>query len=318
MYERKQRLKAMDLTKNSQPAGNTVPDEIPVIHARKTILIADDIEMNRELMGDFLEEDYEILYASDGIETLEVLRSHKDEVDLVLLDLQMPNKNGREVIAEMQIDEDLMSVPVIFLTVDQEAELDCLKSGAMDFIPKPYPDIDIVKARIAKCIELSEDRELIRFTERDKLTGLLNKDYFYRYVGRLDHLYKDDVLDAVACDVNRFHAANKQYGRQFCDQVLRCIGSGIKKLARETGGIVCRETGDTFLLYCPHQDDYEMRFRSFMSGVFADTEMAEKVSMRFGVFTNALQEPNIEERFECAKIAADRVKDDPQKVFEFY
>jgi diguanylate cyclase (GGDEF)-like protein len=180
MYERKQFLKSMDLSKNSLPAGNKVPEEIPEIHARKTVLIADDIEMNREIMGDLLQEEYDILYASDGIETLDVLRSHKDEVDLVLLDLQMPNKNGREVIAEMQIDEDLMSIPVVFLTVDQEAELDCLKSGAMDFIPKPYPDIEIVKARIAKCIELSEDRELIRYTERDKLTGLLNIDDFYR------------------------------------------------------------------------------------------------------------------------------------------
>lgn len=72
----------------------------------------------------------------------------------------------------MQVDEDLMSIPVIVLTVDQEAELDCLKIGAMNFIPKPYPDIEIVKARIPKCIELSEDRELIRYTERDKLTSV--------------------------------------------------------------------------------------------------------------------------------------------------
>ena len=318
MYERKQFLKAMDLSKTSQHAVKTETEEIPVIHDRKTVLIADDIEMNREIMGDLLQEDYNILYASDGAETLEVLRSHKEEIDLVLLDLQMPNKNGREVIAEMQIDEEFMSIPVVFLTVDQDAELDCLKIGAMDFIPKPYPDIEIVKARIAKCIELSEDRELIRYTERDKLTGLLNKDYFYRYVFRLDHVYKDTVLDAIVCDINRFHSANKQYGRQFCDQVLRSIGSGMKKLARETGGIVCREAGDTFLLYCPHQDNYEQIFRKFLSDAFEDAKAAGKVSMRFGVFTNALQEANIEERFNRAKIAADRVKDDPQTMFAFY
>ncbi len=167
----------------------------------------------------------------------------------------MPKKNGREVIAEMQLDEDLMSIPVIFLTVDQDAELDCLRSGAMDFIPKPFPDIEIVKARIAKCIELSENRELIRYTERDKLTGLLNRDYFFRYVRRLDNIYKDTVLDAVACDVNHFHSAVKQYGRHFGDYVLRTVGDSIRKLARETGGISCRQDDDTFLLYCPHRDD---------------------------------------------------------------
>ena len=108
--------------------------------------------MNREIMGDLLSEDYDISYASDGVEALETLHRHKDEIDLVLLDLQTPNMDGREVIARMQIDEELISIPVVILTVDQDAELDCLKIGAMDFIPKPYPDIEIVKARIAKCI----------------------------------------------------------------------------------------------------------------------------------------------------------------------
>ena len=98
-------------------------------------------------MGDLLEEEYDISYASDGVEALKMLQSHKDEIDLVLLDLQMPNMGGRELIARMQIDEDLRSIPVIILTVDQDAELDCLRIGAMDFIPKPLPDVEIVKAR---------------------------------------------------------------------------------------------------------------------------------------------------------------------------
>ena len=318
MYERKQFLKASMTIEDKKTDGNPGFEFIPVIHSRKHILIADDIESNREIMGDLLREDYEILYAADGVETLEILRSHKDEIDLVLLDLQMPKMSGREVIAEMQVDEDLMDIPVVFLTVDQTAELDCLKSGAMDFIPKPYPDIEIVKARIAKCIELAEDRDLIRYTERDKLTRLLNKDYFFRYVNRLDHLYKDTVLDAVACDVNRFHAANKQYGRQFGDLVLRSIGVSMRNLARKTGGISCREAGDTFLLYCPHQDDYEQLFREFLSDVFEDKEIAEKVNIRFGVFTDARETAEIEERFDRAKIAADRVKDDPNQFCGYY
>ena len=257
MYEQKQMMKAVALSDDSQPESAPELDDIPAINVRKHILIADDVEMSRDMLGDLLEDEYDIFYAADGVEALEVLRSHRDEIDLVLLDLQMPNMNGREVIAEMQVDEELMSIPVVFLTVNQEAELDCLKIGAMDFIPKPYPDIEIVKARIAKCIELSEDRDLIRHTERDKLTGLLNRDYFFRYVSRLDHIYKDTALDAIVCDVNQFPAVNEKYGRQFYDLVLRSIGVSIRKLARNTGGIGCRLGGDTFLLYCPHQDDYE-------------------------------------------------------------
>ena len=210
------------------------------------------------------------------------------------------------------------SVPVIVLTSDQASELDCLKTGAMDFIPKPYPDIEIVKARVSKCIELSEDRELIRYTERDKLTGLLNKDYFFRYVGRLDHLYRGTALDAVTCNVNRFQSVTKQYGRQFGDHVLRSIGAALRKLARETGGISCREEDDVFLLYCPHQDHYEQLISGFLSDALAGKEIADKVSVRFGIFADARQTEDIEERFERAKIAAERVKSDPERNCGFY
>ena len=318
MYEKKQQMKESFLTEAIQTQDDTATEEIPVINVRKHILIADDIEMSREMLGDLLEDDYDILYAADGVETLEVLRSHKNEVDLVLLDLQMPNMNGREVIAEMQVDEELMNIPVVFLTVDQKAELDCLKIGAMDFIPKPFPDIDIVKARIAKCIELSEDRDLIRHTERDKLTGLLNKEYFYRYVSRLDQIYRGTALDAVACDINSFHSVNEKYGRQFCDLVLRSIGMSIRKLARRTGGIGCRQVGDTFLLYCPHRDDYERLISDFLAEVFAEKETAEKVSLRFGVYAGAQQEANIEERFARAVTAANSVKRGSGTICGFY
>ena len=318
MYERKQRVKASILSKENQPDSDQDTEYIPVIHARKTILIVDDVQMNREIMGDLLADDYNTAYAANGVEALEVLRSHKDEIDLVLLDLQMPNKNGREVIAEMQVDEELMDIPVIFLTVDQASELDCLKTGAMDFIPKPYPDIEIVKARIAKCIELAEDRALIRYTERDKLTGLLNKDYFFRYVNRLDHLFKESALDAVVCDINKFHTANKEFGRQFGDHVLRDIGVCMRKLARKTGGISCRESGDTFLLYCQHQDDYEELLKEFLSDLFADKKIADNIHIRFGVFTNADLETDMEGRFERARIAADSVKNDPERICGYY
>ena len=318
MYEKKQALKEAMSQEINESDSTQDMEYIPVIHARKTILIVDDVEMNREILGDLLADDYNIAYATDGVEALDILRSRKDEIDLVLLDLLMPNKNGREVITEMQVDEDLMDIPVIFVTVDQASELDCLKIGAMDFIPKPYPDVELIKARIAKCIELAEDRALIRYTERDKQTGLLNKDYFFRYVNRLDHLFKDSSLDAVVCDVNRFHSVNKQFGRQFCDHVLHDIGICMRKLARKTGGISCREDEDTFLLYCQHQDDYEELLKEFLSELYADKEIADNINIRFGVFTNARQEPDMEERFERARIAADRVKNNPEQICGFY
>ena len=317
MYQDKTLLKSLGAVIRDDES-NHENDDGEVIQMRKHILIADDIETNREMLGDLLADDYDIFYASDGVETLEMLRKHKDEIALLILDLYMPNMTGREVMREMQVDEELMLIPIIVLTVDQDAELDSLKTGAMDFISKPYPDIDIVKARIAKCIELSENRDLIRRTERDKLTGLYNVDYFIRYVNLLDRQSKGAAFDAFVCDVNRFHAINEQYGRQFGDLVLRSIGIGIKKLSRKTGGIGCRKGGDTFLLYCPHREDYEQLIGKFTADLYVEKDTAEKVTLRFGVFANAEQETDVERRFVYAGIAAEIADHDPDRICGYY
>ncbi len=320
MYKEKMMLKSLGaVTRDDESAKpDTDKENIPIINMRKHLLIADDHETNREILGSLLEEDYDILYASDGVETMEMLRKHKDEIALLLLDLYMPHMTGREVIKQMHVDEELMSIPVIMLTVDQEAELDSLRIGAMDFISKPYPDINIVKARIAKCIELSENRDLIQHTQRDKLTGLLHFDYFIRYAERFDHQYKDAAFDAFVCDIKQFRAVNEQYGRQFGDLVLRSIGSNIRKLARKTGGIGCRQGGDTFMVYLPHQADYDQLIRRFQKDLFLEKETADKVKLRFGVFVNAERESDVEKRFACAKAAADSIADSSDVLCRFY
>lgn len=292
--------------------------EMPVIRIRKHILIADDIESNRKMLGNLLRDDYEIYYACDGIETLKILQKHKDEIALLILDLYMPNMTGLEVLARMQVDDDLMAVPTIVLTVDQDAELDCLKMGAVDFIPKPYPDMKIVKARIAKCIKLSEQRDLIHLTQRDELSGLFNSSYFMQYVDRYDHYEKGAAFDAVCCDVNRFSEIIRQQGQDFGNRLLSSIGIAIKNLIRKTGGIGCRKEGDTFLFYCPHQADSEQMIKGLLADLFTEKSLADKVTLRFGIYAHAQLEPDITERFARAKAAADSVKDDPDKLLGYY
>ena len=107
-----------------------------------------------------LEENHDILYASDGTEALKQVKAHKDELAIVLLDLQMPHMSGMEVLKVMKEEEELRSIPVIVMTADQSAEVDCLKIGAIDFIPKPYPSQEIIQARVDRYIKLGEKRNV--------------------------------------------------------------------------------------------------------------------------------------------------------------
>ena len=292
--------------------------ELPRINKRKQILIADNVESNRQMLGNILSDEYEIYYAADGLETMDMLRKHNEDIALLILDLYMPNMSGREVLALMQNDDDLMYIPTIVLTVDQQAELDCLRMGAMDFIPKPYPDIKVVKARIAKCIELSEQSDIIRRTQRDKLTGLFNANYFLQYVDRYDNYEKETAFDAFVCDINSFSEITAKRGWNFGELALKCVGSSIKKLLHKTGGIGCRKEGDTFIFYCPHQTEYEQLLREFSDDIINDSELDGMVTVRIGIYPDAEREPDIIERFAHARATADKIKDEPDKLFGLY
>ena len=167
------------------------------VNGKRRILIVDDEIINREILSACLQSDYEVLCAADGAEALEKIRDNRETLSLVLLDLLMPVLSGIEVLKAVRTEPDLARIPIIVLTADQEAEVECLKLGASDFIPKPYPAVDVILARVLRTIELSEDRDIIQSTERDPLTGLYNREFFYSYAQQYDQHHKDKVMDAI-------------------------------------------------------------------------------------------------------------------------
>ena len=279
-----------------------------VIRIRRHVLIAEDEIINREMLSHILQGQFDILCAADGEEAMEILRTRTDDIALVLLDLMMPLMDGREILKIMNGDEDLRLIPVIVMTADQDAELECLKLGAMDFIPKPYPIGEVIQARVNRCIELSENRGIIRSTERDSLTQLFNIDYFYRYVKMFDQHYWDMQMDALVLDVNRFHLINERYGKNYGDMVLRSIGERVRRMARDLGGVGCHKAADTFLLYCPHREDYTEVLEKASLNLLGTEGSENRVRLRLGVYSSVDKEMDIERRFDRAKIASDTVR----------
>ena len=289
-----------------------------MIDVRKTVLIAEDVEINRMLLGTILEEEYDVRYASDGAETLKILREEKDRISLLLLDLMMPEVDGIEVLRTMKSDPALRNIPVIVLTGDQEAEVECLHLGAMDFIPKPYPGAEIIQARVSKCIELSETRDLIQSTERDTLTKLFNIDYFVRYVERFDRYFAEMPMDAIVININHFQTINERFGKQYGDDVLRRLADKIRATARETGGVCCRQGADVFLLYCPHREEYDSLLESLSIGIGGESSGADHIRLRMGVYANADRQLDPERRFDRANKAADSVRGSHIRSVGFY
>ena len=279
---------------------------------KRRILLVDDEVINQEILQMMLRESYEVVPALTGQEALDILQEQYEILNLVLLDLNLGDKHGLELLWEMKNDSRYARIPVIVMTADSDAEVECLTLGAIDFIPKPYPRQEVVLARVRRTIELSEDRDILHWTERDRLTGLYNKDFFCRYAVQLDARHKDYPTDAIVLNVNHFHTINERYGKKYGDEILREIGQEALAYVEEAGGIACRSEADNFLLYCPSREDYSSlldRVSVRMPGTGNENGQGEnRVRIRMGVYAGVDKELDVERRFDRAKGAADAVR----------
>ena len=110
----------------------------------KTMLVVDDMEINRASLESIFETDYRILQAGDGEEALRILEEQNYEVDMILLDLMMPGMNGQTFMQERKNDPRILNIPVVIITADDTTEQQVLtmELGASDYIVKPFiPEI---------------------------------------------------------------------------------------------------------------------------------------------------------------------------------
>ena len=135
--------------------------------SRVTILIVDDVEINRTILAEIFKDDYNILEADNGLQAIEMINGSFG-ISAVLLDLIMPGINGLEVLKEMNKSGKTDSIPVFLITAaeSQKALMDGYQLGAVDVIMKPFMP-NFIKCRINNVIEL--------YAHRNKLEHIVAK-----------------------------------------------------------------------------------------------------------------------------------------------
>lgn len=145
-----------------------------------TILIADDSEMNRSLLADMLGNDYNIIEAEDGTKALAHLQNDGVKIDLVLLDIVMPNMDGFEVLAYMNRNGWIKDIPVI--VISSETSPSCMERayelGVTDFINRPF-DVWIVRRRVMNTLMLASKQKMLvgmvtdQIYKREKMSNIM-------------------------------------------------------------------------------------------------------------------------------------------------
>lgn len=213
---------------------------------KEKVLIVEDNEINREILKETLEDDYDVLEAVNGEEGLNILSQYYKDISLILLDVVMPVCDGFEFLSRQKSDSLLASVPVIVTTGNnsQEDELKCLGLGAVDFITKPY-NARIVKSRIDSVIKLRESSMTLAAIEKDELTGLYTRQAFYHHARTFTHFMTEEKFNVVILDVADFKLINGTYGTKKGNEVLVYLSNAFRYYVKN--GLLTRYEGDQLL-----------------------------------------------------------------------
>lgn len=139
---------------------------------RGTVLIVDDVEINRLILKEMFDESYNIIEASGGEEAVSIINNNKN-ISAVLLDLLMPDVNGIDVLKTMNKNGKIKNIPVFLITAadDQEILLEAFGLGAVDVIMKPFI-AQFLKCRIGNIIELYKYRRKLESVVREQTKRL--------------------------------------------------------------------------------------------------------------------------------------------------
>lgn len=221
--------------------------------ASKILVIDDSPEIHKLVQIRLGKEAVVIHSAFDGVSGLAAARQLRP--DLILLDVEMPDRDGFAVCVDLKSDPATMDAPIIFLTgsASTEDKIRGLELGASDYVTKPF-DPGELRARVRASLR---SRYLVELLSKkamiDGLTGLWNRTY-------LDlHLHMElsaarrtgQPLSCVMADVDHFKAINDTCGHGFGDDVLREVAAAFTQCCRSED-IACRYGGEEFTVLLPN------------------------------------------------------------------
>ena len=249
------------------------------------ILVVDDAREIRDLLKKYLEDaGYDNLDFADSsqklLNTIDNYELNDGGLDLILLDIVLPDGNGIEICRRLKKEKSFQDIPIIMVTAREEDSTlkNAFSAGAMDYIKKPISKVELlvrvssalrlrkeIKQRNAREKELEKtakklknaNKELERLASLDGLTGLANRRLFDQ---TLEKEWKraqreDNEMGLLMLDIDHFKYYNDTYGHQAGDECLKKLSAKIRDCLFRPGDFAARYGGEEFAVILPNTDE---------------------------------------------------------------
>ena len=218
----------------------------------KKILIVDDTVSNLDILEELLTS-YIVISCISGKDALEVVQ--EEQIDLILLDIMMPEMDGYEVCKKLKDNTQTRDIPIIFITAksDEKSIEMAYDIGGSDYITKPFLPKELL-ARVKKELKMQDMlQELEVLASTDPMTKLYNRRYFLTSSQKIISLAQRNSYDVslLILDIDKFKNINDTYGHTIGDSVIIALAQKLLNSQRESD-ISCRYGGEEFTVLLPN------------------------------------------------------------------
>lgn len=288
------------------------------VSGKRKILVIEDNDINREILTDFLQDEYEVYEAENGLIGLEMFMSHYRELSAVLLDVMMPVFDGFNFLEKIAYDPLLRTVPIVVTTGsdDNETERRCLELGAVDFISKPY-NAAILKMRMNRIIKLRESTATLSRVEMDEITGLYARDSFYHYSEDMIRKNPEQEYDLIVSSIENFRSIREAYGDRICIRILEYFGKRIQA-SQYPDQLNSRIRDDVFACIAPHVTDVSADSLQKVSESVLKDSPINSLSIKYAVYKKIDKNVPVAILVDRLLMAMETIRGDFTKNYVFY
>lgn len=289
--------------------------------SKAKILLVEDDPVQAKVAKNYLESSgYEVTWAENGKAAIKSAKTQS--LDLILLDMILPDIDGNEVCRWLKLNEDTKGIPIIIVSVkgSPEEKVIGLEAGAEDYLPKPYNEIEL-NARIYACLRTKALQDELRDKNRqleevllkvellavtDPLTELFNRR---RFETALENEFKRTMRyrsqnSCLMIDIDHFKKINDEYGHHTGDIVLKEIAKAIKSCIRDID-IVARWGGEEFIVLLPETNKGDalqvaQRILDFIAG-HSFPQITRKITVSIGLAN--VPDPSIDTAEKLIQVA---------------
>lgn len=238
-----------------------------MIEEKTTILIVDDTETNIDILLELLGDKYDVMVALNGKSALEIVK--EDKIDLILLDIMMPEMDGYEVCKILKSEPETKDIPVIFITAktDEDSIEKAYEVGGIDYVTKPFKPRELF-VRVKTQISLKNLIENLEYmASYDEMTGIYNRRKFFSLATKRFDESKENLY-AVMMDIDNFKNINDTYGHPIGDKVIKLVTKTISQRIDDES-IFGRIGGEEFAIICNYssKEDVMKRMESMREDI---------------------------------------------------